>query len=108
MNPLLKEALESAARSLLKIIAGYLVARGIWSNEQAASYIAPAAVALVGLGLSLWKTYTSRRKLVTALAMPGGSTEQQVKIVIDNPRVVTPPVSLPKDQAPGPLTHVRD
>ena len=103
MNPLLREALESAARSLLKIIAGYLVARGLWSNEQAASYIAPAAVALVGLGWSLWKTYTSRRKLVTALAMPSGATEVDVKAAIDDPLVVTPPVSLPKDQAPVPV-----
>lgn len=105
MNPLLREALESAARSLLKIAAGYLVARGIWSNEQAASYIAPAAVALVGLGLSLWTTYRSRQKLVTALVMPVGATEDEVKAVIDNPSIKTPPVSLPKNQAPDPLTY---
>ncbi len=100
MNPLLKEALESVARSLLKVIAGYLVARNVWSNEQAASYIAPAAVALVGLGWSLWQTYKSRRKLVTALAMPEGSTENDVKTIIKDPRIDTPPVSTPKDQAP--------
>ena len=103
MNPLEQEIIASFLRSLLKISAGYLVARGVWSQEEAASYIAPAALALAGLALSAWKTYKSRQKLVTALAMPSGATEVDVKAAIDDPKVVTPPVSLPKDQAPTPV-----
>lgn len=103
MNPLAQEALASILRSLLKIAAGYLVARGIWTDEQAASYIAPAALALIGMGWSVWKTYTSRRKLVTALAMPSGSSENEVKALIANANVVTPSVSQPKDVAPAAL-----
>lgn len=77
MNPLLAEALGSILRSLLKIGAGYLVARGVWSQADATTYVAAAALALVGLGWSYWTTYASRLKLVTALSI-GGQTEAHV------------------------------
>lgn len=99
MNPLLREALESIVRSILKIGAGYLVAHGVWSQGDATSYVSAAALALVGFGWSYWSTYTSRLKLVTALTMPAGTTEAAVQNHIAAgapvPSVTTPTAAVP-------------
>jgi len=71
MNPLLIEALGSVFRFALTTGAGWLVANDYLTTGGAA--------AIVGLGLSLYAKYTSRTKLVTALASPAGTTEAAVE-----------------------------
>jgi hypothetical protein len=97
MNPLFSEAAASVIRSILKLGAGYLVARGVWDEGAAAEYVAAAALAIVGFGWSYWTTYASRKKLVTAMAMPAAVSERQVEAAIKDPAVLTPPVTLHKD-----------
>lgn len=101
MSPLVVEALGSIVRAGLQILAGYLVTAGIWQAEAAEKYVGAAALALISLGWSLWQKYSMRTKLVTALAMPSGASENQAKALIDNPNIVTPPVSTAKDAAPA-------
>lgn len=99
MNPLLTEALASIIRSILKIGAGYLVAHGVWSQGDATIYVMAAALGLVGLGWSYWTTYAQRQKLLVALTVRPGTTEQEI-----TQRVATgvgiPPVTTPVNVVP--------
>lgn len=103
MNPLLSEALASVVRSVLKLGAGYLVARGVWSQGDATTYVSAAALALVGLGWSYWTTYAQRQKLLVALTVRPGTTEQEI-----TQRVATgvgiPPISTPANVVPTAAT----
>lgn len=87
MNPLLAQALGAIIRHFLTILAGYLVGKGIWSPDQAGQYVEAAAAALVAalvaLAWSLWSKYKGRQKLLTALDLPAGSSEAQVKTALD-------------------------
>lgn len=78
MSPLLSEALASILRSVLKVAAGYLVARGVWTADEATNYVAAVALVIIGLGWSYWTTRRSRIKFLTALEAPPGTTEATV------------------------------
>ena len=79
MNPILQAALGSILRWALALLAGYLVKAGIWTGSAAETYVAAATLALLALGWSLWQKYHSRIRFLTALAMPLGATENDVK-----------------------------
>ena len=98
MNPMMQEALASVVRSILKLGAGYLVARGVWAPDDASNYVAAGALAIVGLGWSYWTTYQSRRKLVTALSADVRLTEEQVQTRIAHG--MAPSTATPKDTVP--------
>jgi membrane protein DedA with SNARE-associated domain len=87
MNPLLAQALGAIIRHFLTILAGYFVAKGIWSPEQADQYVTSAAVAivsgLVAIGWSLWNKHKGRLRLEAAMRLPAGASEQQVKDAAD-------------------------
>lgn len=93
MNPLLAEALGSIVRHVLTAGTGYLVARGIWTQEAATSYVMAGSIAIVGLGWALYQKYVARTKLVTALASPAITTEAAVeqKIAQGEQAAVTTP-----------------
>lgn len=98
MNPLVVEALGSIVRWALTFGGAYLVKVGIWSQADATTYVAGAAMALIALGWSIYQKYGARLKLVTALASPVQISEAQVehKIAIG----ATPSVTTPKDVTP--------
>lgn len=108
INPLLSEAIASLLRSVLKIGAGYLVARGVWTAEDATAYVGAAALALVGFGWSYWTTYQSRRKLVTALASTQPISEQTLKMRIDSGAFPVPRVTTPASVVPVPVMPSKD
>lgn len=105
MNPLLVEAIGSIVRAVLNIVAGWLVAHGVWASSDAEKYVGAAALALISLGWSLWQKYGMRSKLVTAMALPSGMTENQVEAAVKNPQLETPSVTLPKDEVPAPVSQ---
>ena len=78
MPVLLQQALGSIIRWALTFVAGYLVEHGIWTQADAQTYVAAAALAATALLWSLWQKYKSRIHFTTALEMPAGATEQQV------------------------------
>lgn len=93
MNPLIQSALGSILRYLLMIAATYLVKHGIWTASAAEGYVEAAAVALLALGWSWWKIHRNQIKLLTALSLPQGSTENDVKAAVASgaaPSVLTP------------------
>lgn len=100
MNPLVIEAIGSLLRAALNVGAGWLVAHGIWNSSDAEKYVGAIALALISLGWSLYQHYGMRSKLVTAMAMPSGVSENQVKAVVDDPNIATPSVTLPKNVVP--------
>lgn len=98
MNPLLIEALGAIIRWMLAALAGYLVKAGIWSADDASSYVAAAALFVIGLGWSLWQKYGMRAKLMVALSSSQTMTENQATAAA---RLITAPsVATPKDETP--------
>jgi hypothetical protein len=98
MNPLLVEALASVVRHVLTIGAGYLVARGIWTPEDASTYAMAGALAIIGTGWGLYQKYTARTKLVTALASSTITTEAAIERKIaqgEQAEVTTPKTEKP-------------
>lgn len=100
MNPILQSALGSILRWALAIAAGYLVKAGIWDANDAETYVATAALALLALGWSWWQKYHDRIKLLTALTMKPGATENDVIAHIAS-GAPTPTVSTPPNTIPG-------
>lgn len=82
MNPILQAALASVVRWLLAIGAGWLVKAGIWTENDAANYVAAGALAVIALGWSLWHKSAVKKKIETALQMPAGSTVDDLKTKI--------------------------
>ncbi len=105
MNPLAVEAIGSVMRAGLNIAAGILVTHGIWTQGDAEKYVGALVLALISLGWSLWQKFGMRSKLVTAMAMKAGVSENQVQAAIDHPNVVTPPVTLAKDAVGDPVSQ---
>ena len=79
MNPVLQAALGSILRHFLTIAAGYLVAQGIWTQEEAMTYVAAAALGLLGVGWSVWQKSKAHALIEKALDMPQGSSLEQLK-----------------------------
>lgn len=82
MNPLLIQAIGSILRAGLMALAGYLVNWGIWTNDEAGQYVGAAALALIGLGWSLWQKYRSRLKFLAALQAPVGTDEKDLQVPV--------------------------
>lgn len=78
MNPLLVSALGSIFRWGLAFGAGWMVERGIWSQQESTEYVAALAMALASLVWGLWQKYRSRIHFLTALNVPSGTNEQAV------------------------------
>lgn len=99
MNPMLTEALAAILRFAFTFVAGYLVEHGIWTAADAKTYVAAAALAVLGLVWSLWSKYNSRIKFLTALTMQPGATESDVDKVVAS-EIKNPSVNTPKDTPP--------
>lgn len=97
MNPLLVESLASILRHALTSAAAYLVARSIWTPEEASTYAAAGAMAIIGIAWSLYQKHGARLKLVTALALPA-TTEAAVEQKIAQGEQAA--VSTPKTEKP--------
>ncbi len=94
MNPLLAQALGSVVRSALTLLVPFLVARGIWTPEEATQYVTAATLAIVALGWSLWQKYGSRVDFVNALRAPANTGEDTVKAMPAPPVVAAKVLSL--------------
>ena len=98
MTPIIQAQLASLLRSLLWVLGTYLVRKGIWTNAAAERYIEGAAPIIIALGWSYWKNHANQVKALTALAMPAGSTENDLNTQIATK--ATAPVSTPANQPP--------
>lgn len=74
MNPMLQAALASILRHFLTMGASALVMRGIWTEEDATTYVVAAALAILGFGWALWQKYAAHLKILDALDAPQGTS----------------------------------
>ena len=82
MNPLFVSIMGSFIRWGLTILAAWLVDHHVWSSGEATSYVTGLTLGVVTLAWALWNRYKSRIKFLTALELPGGSSEQHVNETI--------------------------
>lgn len=103
-NPIVIDILTTTIRALLLLLSGYLVRKGIWSAEQANSYVGylagAAATGLLTIAWALWSTYGKRIKLLAALAATEPMTEHQIEARVANQAIPNPPASTPKTEVP--------
>ena len=98
MNPLYQAIVGSILRFILAYCAGYLVKHGLLESTDVKHWVAGISMGLLAIGWSLWQKYHSRVKVVTALAMPAGSTENDLNTQIITK--ATPSISTPENQTP--------
>ncbi len=98
MNPLALAALGSILRWGLGLVAGFFVSKGVWSDADAATYVTAIVTGILTLGWSLWNKYKDRIHVLTALTLPEGSTENELKAQVK--AGATPPVSTAPDTIP--------
>jgi hypothetical protein len=91
-------ALGSILRHALTGVAGFFVTKGIWSEDEASSYLMAAVAGLLALGWAIYSKYIAQAKLVTALAAPAGTTERDVEKMVDAGHA--PSVTTMKDERP--------
>lgn len=57
MSPMLQAALGAIIRHSLTLAAGYLVSKGVWSQDAAGTYIEAATLGALSLGWSLYQKW---------------------------------------------------
>jgi hypothetical protein len=87
-------------RSVVMAMAGWLVARGMLPQGSVEEWTGAVALTLVAVLWSLYQKYVERTKLMVALTLPSGSTENDVTSHIAT-GVVTPSVLTPPNTVPG-------
>ncbi len=79
MSPMLSAALGSIIRWALSLVVPYLVSAGIWTADEATTYVTGLSLAILALGWSLWQKYRSRLKFLEALDAPAGTPERWIR-----------------------------
>lgn len=79
MNPVFQAALASILRHVLTGLATYLVTRGIWTSEEATTYVAAAALGVIGLGWGLYQKFRTHDLILNALDATPGTTLDELK-----------------------------
>lgn len=105
MNPMLQSFLASLLRYALMLLVPWFVKHGIFTQGVAERYVEAATVGLLALGWSWWKIHRNQIKLLTALSLPQGSTENDVKAAVASgaaPSVLTPTNVVPVANPPTP------
>lgn len=107
MNPVLLDTVTILAKWGLSLLTTYLVSHHIATAPEAdrfsqtiLAHLALWVPAAMSLALMLWGKLRARKQLVTALSMPVGSTENDVKAKIAS-GVPTPALSTPANSVPG-------
>src|ERR1035437_957643 len=98
MTPIIQAQLASLLRSLMWLAVPFLVKKGLITGTQAEGIVEAVATMAVSLAWSYWKNHSNQVKALTALAMPAGSTENDLKTQIVTK--ATPSVLTPANQPP--------
>jgi hypothetical protein len=79
MNPVIKAMLASLLRHGLTSFGSILVARGVWTDAEAAESLAALALLIVSLVWGLFQKYAAHLLILDALDAPGGTTLDELK-----------------------------
>ena len=94
----LQAALTAIAQAILLKGAVWLVQKSIWTQAQSDLFVPAAATWVVLAGWNWVQAHRTRQQINTALALPPGSTREDVKDAIDKKEA--PPASVPANVAP--------
>lgn len=107
MNPLYKDILLAALKYFGGMVLASLATRHVISVDQSQQLLDDLthkaiayAPALLLFGAIVWKIVKNRATLVIAL-WKAGLTEEQAKMMLANPTIVTPTVRTPSNTIPG-------
>jgi len=108
-NPALMLFARSIVMRLVAVAGGWLIAKGMLTQEQVGMIHNEAVLWLTGLVLTgisiaygLAQSYISRRKLLKAMALPFVVSEKELEARIKIGGA--PSITTPKDELPGPST----
>lgn len=110
MNPMLQQFLATLIRAGLLAISGWLVKAGLFKESDLDNYIAGATVFVLTVLWALWVRYKSRVHFLTALTVPPGTTENEVKLIAQTevtPTVLTPPNTVPGVPKEGGTSNIQ-
>lgn len=79
INPLLAAAVGAFFRWALTFVAGYVVKAGIWTGDEATTYVVAGTAALVSLAWSLYQKYRTKVVVQAALDARPGTTEAELR-----------------------------
>lgn len=99
MSPAFVAGATSILVWLLSFGSGWLVAHGVWTQADAKTYVAGAAMGILSFAWAQRNWVIARMKLMIAL-MPGIHTENDVNAhiadkTLQNPTILTPPNTTP-------------
>lgn len=105
MNPVFVQAATQVLIWVLTLGSGVLVEHGVWSSNDAKSYVAAAATGILSLAWAQREAIQARVRMLVAL-MPGIHTEDAVNAhiadkTLPNPTVLTPPNTVPGVPTPS-------
>lgn len=107
MNQLITQIIGTVVRAGLTALSAFLIQRRLMTSEQAGQLssmlfdqIINALPAAAALAWSAWQKYKSRSKLLTALMLPPGSTENCLHAYIAS-GAATPVITTPPNTSPG-------
>lgn len=98
MNPIYQRYATATVRAALNAAATVLVQRGWIDGDMSGQLVAGLTLFIVALGWSWLEKHESQLKLLVALTLPAGTSEQAVEHVIasaDTLPVVTTPKNVP-------------
>jgi hypothetical protein len=98
MNPVIASMIGTLVRFGFTFVSGYLVAKGVWTPAEAATYTTAVVLGGTALIWALWEKYVKNRLINTALALPQGSTRVEAQKVID--AGYAPPAGVKENHAP--------
>jgi hypothetical protein len=101
VNPLLASFIGGLLRQALVGVSGYLVARGIFTQDEMTNYVSAFVAFAIGFGWMLWVKYRDRIKLLSALTLDTPATEAQLETAMASTPSAVPSSTTPKDVKPS-------
>lgn len=82
MSELMVKVLSGVLRVVLVPITNWLVANGILTSNETVQFTAEVASWAVAIGWTVYAWWTAHRRQMTALALPAGSTPNELTMTI--------------------------
>lgn len=99
MNPLLQSQLGSIIRAAILLAIPWLKVHGILTDSESVKFVESVTAVVLAVGWGLWAHYHKQKEVVTALASPIGTTQNDVREKIASgepvPTVFTDPRTVP-------------
>lgn len=100
MNKVYEQVLGVFVRAALQGLGGILMHHGLIDETDWATASAGLAMVIVGIAMSLIQKASSRKMLLTALAMPEPTSERHLEQMLKSKSLVAPPVMTPPTHIP--------